>query len=135
MKKLIFIIILAALALPSVAQLKFYPKAAFDWYASNKLAIDNYSADIWNYRVRTGWELAWKKVSVYADQDIYMNRTPSKATFSPGLVIWKTGVQFTHNKIKLQFEHACYHPIFTGGGTYPAFINGGYNRFSLSYGY
>lgn len=129
------------------AQAQFKPKAAFDYFptgyrqkvvmplpASTGMNEIESIVDFGNFRVRIGAEYQIKKVSVYFDQSIYMNKAQNVA-FVPLQAEWYAGMKYEIVKgVSLKYEHLCIHPIQTNGGIKTG-AYGGYNMISIGYGY
>lgn len=145
MKKLLLIAILFS---GNMAFGQFRPRASIDYFPKFKTrtviplcpstGITEFGSvmDYGNFRVRLGATYTYKFASVYFDQNVYMEKGRNIA-FKPLQAEWYAGIKFRIYKgINLSYEHACFHPIITDN-SYESRTKfyGGYNMFSISYGY
>jgi hypothetical protein len=89
-----------------------------------------------DFRVRVGGEYKHKKFSAYFDQHVYMDKAAG-FTFQPLQAEWYVGASYNiKSKLTVKLEHVCIHPVVSSGTyQYQSRMYGGYNMFSLSYGY
>jgi len=89
-----------------------------------------------NFRIRIGANYDFKHFNLYFDQNIYMNKAKN-ISFQPLQAEWFTGINIkVYKKIRVSYEHLCIHPIISNNTFNSQHkIYGGYNMFSISYGY
>ena len=118
------------------AQITVKPKAALDYYTNGyALKVDESVNRLGHFRARMGIDFNWKKFTIYADNHVFMNWSNlNKINFTPTLNNFFIGAEFKVNKIKIRYEHLCTHPI-KSDDIQALKIYGGYDMFSISYGY
>lgn len=135
--KTTIIVLLLILSISVSAQLN--PKIAFDYFPNNyvvKIAAATSGATNYYgmFRVRVGADYSIKKLTVYFDQKVYMNKA-SGISFRPMQAEWYVGLRYSvTDKIKIGYEHLCIHPI-EAYAVYHSKVYGGYDVISISYGY
>lgn len=137
------------LASAHVAVAQLTPRAAFDYFAGGydvKVVENRYYLGTQyenqiiiphgEFRARVGADYRFKNVSVFFDQHIYMLKAQN-ITFQPLQATWFAGIEYHFtNEIKLKYEHMCTHSVITDGSANTQIkMYGGYNMFSISYGY
>lgn len=146
MKWLILILAIIIGAISANGQ-SFRPRIAVDYFTNYRILIQTPASitsgalvkesdfAYGNYRVRIGCSFDYKKLSIYFDQNTYMSKGHNIA-FSPSLYEWFTGIQYKFtDKIMLKYEHLCMHPTQDYNKPMRTQLFGGYNMFSISYGY
>lgn len=142
------LLILFLLTTLTASAQRFYPKGSLDYFVGgNELAItqtviDQTGTTIFEFpfsygyfRARIGAEFKYRGFSAYFDQKIYMNKSVN-ISFRPLQAEWYAGISYTiFSKIKLTYEHLCIHPINSGSYAQPIKLYGGYDMFSISFGY
>lgn len=120
----------------------FEPRGALDYYVGgSKYGLEIIHSpyfetlDLGNFRVRIGGTLKYKKFGLYFDQEVYMSNE-SIYQFSPSAAKWSVGLEYSiNNKIKINYEHSCTHPVLTDTRMDFTRVYGGSSMFSISYGY
>ena len=88
-----------------------------------------------NFMFKTGVAFKYKDFEIAADGSVFCNKTSLKSTsFEPRLAIWDFSTSYNINKIKISFSHQCIHPIISSYDIDNR-MYGGYEGFSISYGY
>jgi hypothetical protein len=134
-------------ALSTSAQLK--PRAAFDYFPRPytvkvvtplpaTMGITEWESLVsyGSFRVRVGADYTYWRLSAYFDQHVYMNKARD-ITFQPLQAEWYAGIKFhITGNVLLKFEHLCIHPVVSDRSYHvQTRVYGGYNMFSISYGY
>lgn len=88
------------------------------------------------FRVRIGATYAYKFVSIYFDQHVYMSKARG-ISFNPVHAEWSVGASVKIYKgIKFEYSHTCLHPILSDNQyAKRSKMYGGCDVFSISYGY
>lgn len=115
---------------------RFYTRTVFPVSAATRVTEGEALMDYGNFRVRLGATYTYKIASVYFDQHVYMTKGRNVA-FKPIQAEWYAGMKVKIYKgLTVGYEHACIHPVLCDGSYQSRTkVYGGYNMFSISYGY
>lgn len=145
--KAITVVIVLLLCLPAFGQFK--PRGAFDYFVGSHSIMLEQSMPAYTgltewetamtygtMRVRIGADYTIKRFTAFFDQEVYMNKSQN-ISFQPLQAVWYAGAKFRIvENVHLKFEHQCIHPVVSND-SYDKQVRmyGGYNMFSISYGY
>lgn len=141
MKKLFITLSLILIIAPVFSQsfldeIKIKPAGAIDYFAGDyKIYSFSDTFDLGNMRGRMKLTANWKFINLYAESHVYMSKSDG-LYFTPRRVDWFTGISVNVNKnIKVSYEHLCIHPVISHRQWVDMMLMGGYDKFTLSYGY
>lgn len=138
MKKLLIILCLLPI-MASAQKIELLPKVSVS-YTNERMRITDemnnsrYTYSFPNLCFRTGLEAKYKRLSVYYDTKIWCSEkgfrfTPKQASFLVGISLKIT------KKVKLSYEHTCYHAVTSDNECLHPGIYGGKDEITISYGY
>jgi len=132
MKKLVLLFTLLFVALSAIAQknVKLSNGYALE-YVDQSYTIDT-KTDLPNIMFRYQLCVEWEKLSLKADNYLYMDKANS-FKFSPQLFVFDIEMSYlVTRKIKLYAKHRCVHPLSNSGRLYTPVYGGG-NILGISY--
>jgi hypothetical protein len=83
---------------------------------------------------KIGLDIKYKHLTIYFDNKLYMNFLTK--SFSPRMFEFYSGIKYNFSdKVFIDYEHACFHPVISANSSDSPSITGGYHKIGISYGY